>query len=103
MKLYYSILKRYAPGNDPKAVANIYGMASAYALVDVLRRAGRNPTRASVLKAATSLNETSNPFMLPGIVLRTTPTDRFAIEQVQMYRYTNGVWKVFGPIVSARA
>ena len=45
VKLYYSILKRYAPGNDPKAVANIYGMAAAYTLVDVLKRAGRNPTR----------------------------------------------------------
>jgi branched-chain amino acid transport system substrate-binding protein len=103
VRLYYSILKRYSPGNDPKAVANIYGMASAYALVDAHKRAGRNPTRASLLRAATSLNETSNPFMLPGIVLRTTPTDRFAIEQVQMYRYTKGVWQVFGPIVSARA
>jgi hypothetical protein len=29
--------------------------------------------------------------MLPGITLRTSPTDRFALEQVQMYRYTKGV------------
>ncbi len=103
VKLYYSILKRYSPGSDPKSVANIYGMASAHALVDCLKRAGRNPTRQSLMKAATSLDETSNPFMLPGITLRTTPTDRFAIEQVQMYRYTKGVWQVFGPIVEARA
>ncbi len=103
VKLYYSILKTYSPGNDPKAVANIYGMAAAYTLVDVLRRAGRNPTRAGVLKAATSLDETANPFVLPGIRLRTTPTDRFALEQVQMYRYTRGVWHVFGGLVPARA
>ena len=103
VKLYYSILKKYAPGNDPKAVANIYGMAAAYTLVDVLKRAGRSPTRASVLRAATSLNETTNPFMLPGLTLKTSPTDRFAIEQVQMYRYTKGTWQVVGPIVPARA
>jgi branched-chain amino acid transport system substrate-binding protein len=103
VKLYYSILKRYSPGNDPKAVANIYGMAAAYTLVDVLKRAGRNPTRDGVLKAATSLNESTNPFMLPGITLRTGPTDRFPLEQVQMYRYTKGVWQVFGPLVPARA
>lgn len=103
VKLYYSILKRYAPGNDPKAVANIYGMAAAYTLVDVLRRAGRSPTRASVLRAATSLSETTNPFMLPGLTLKTTTTDRFAIEQVQMYRYTKGTWQVVGPILPARA
>jgi branched-chain amino acid transport system substrate-binding protein len=103
VKLYYSILKKYSPGNDPKAVANIYGMAAAFTLVDVLKRAGRNPTRQSVLKAATSVNESNNPFMLPGITLRTSPSDRFALEQLQMYRYTKGVWQVFGPIVSARS
>ena len=43
VKLYYAILKKYAPGNDPKAVANIYGMAAAYTLVDVLKRAGPEP------------------------------------------------------------
>jgi branched-chain amino acid transport system substrate-binding protein len=103
VKLYYSILRRYAPSSDPKAVANIYGMAAAYTLVDALRHAGRNPTRESLLKAATSLNETTNPFLLPGIVARTRPADRFAIEQVQMYRYTRGVWQVFGALVPARA
>jgi branched-chain amino acid transport system substrate-binding protein len=103
VKLYYSILKKYAPGNDPKAVANIYGMAVAFSLVDALKRAGRNPTRQSLLKAATSLNESNNPFILPGLTLRTTGSDRFPIEQVQMYRYTKGVWQVFGPIAAARA
>ena len=103
VKLYYAILKRYAPGSDPKAVANIYGMAAAYTLVDVLKRAGSSPTRDSVMKAATSLNETTNPFMLPGLALKTGPTDRFAIEQIQMYRYTKGVWQVLGPVVLAKA
>jgi len=103
VRLYYSILKRYAPSSDPKAVANIYGMSAAYTLVDALRRAGRNPTRESLLKAATSLSETTNPFLLPGITARTSATDRFALEQVQMYRYTRGVWQVFGPLVPARA
>jgi branched-chain amino acid transport system substrate-binding protein len=103
VKLYYSVLKRYAPNSDPKAVANIYGMAAAFSLVDALKRAGKNPTRASLLKAATSLNESNNPFLLPGIVARTSPTDRFALEQVQMFRYTKGVWQVFGPLVAAKS
>jgi ABC-type branched-subunit amino acid transport system substrate-binding protein len=103
VKLYYSILERYAPSSDPKAVANIYGMAAAYTLVDALKRAGRNPNRESLLKAATTLRERTNPFLLPGIVAKTAPTDRFALEQVQLYRYTHGVWRAFGPIVPARA
>ena len=103
VELYYSILKRYAPSSDPKAVANIYGMAAAYTLVDALRRAGPNPTRESLLETATSLSERTNPFLLPGIVAKTGPADRFALEQVQLYRYTRGVWRGFGPILPARA
>jgi branched-chain amino acid transport system substrate-binding protein len=102
VKLYYAILKKYAPGSDPKAVANIYGMAVAHTLVTALKKAGRSPTRESLMRAATTLNERDNPFLLPGIVARTGPGDRFPLEQVQMYRYTKGVWQVFGPLVAAR-
>jgi branched-chain amino acid transport system substrate-binding protein len=102
VKLYYSIMKKYNSDGDPRAVANFYGMAVAYTMVDALRRAGRNPTRESLLNAATHLNETKNPFLLPGIVVKTGAGDRFPLEQVQMYRYHSGVWKVFGPLVAAR-
>jgi branched-chain amino acid transport system substrate-binding protein len=103
VKLYYSIMKKYNPDGDPKAVANFYGMAAAYTMVDALRHAGRNPTRASLLAAATHLKEKTNPFLLPGIVVKTGPGDRYPLEQVQMYRYHAGVWRVFGRIVSTRS
>jgi branched-chain amino acid transport system substrate-binding protein len=65
VKLYLQIMKRYLPKEDPKAVAHIYGMMAAYAMVDALKHAGKNPTRASLLRAAQHLTET-NPFLLPG-------------------------------------
>ena len=102
VKLYHSIMKKYAPGGDPKAVANFYGMSVAYTMVDALKHAGRNPTRQSLLTAATHLNEKTNPFVLPGIVVKTGPGDRHPLDQVQMYRYHAGVWHVFGPLVEAR-
>lgn len=102
VRLYYEILQRYAPKADPKAVANLYGMAVAFTMVDTLRGAGRDLTREGLLKAATSLVETDNPFLLPGISIRTGPGDRYPLEQVQMYRYDRGAWRAFGPIVSAR-
>jgi branched-chain amino acid transport system substrate-binding protein len=64
--LYRSILKRYAPGSKPADVYNFYGMSVAFTMVDALKRAGKNLTRISLLKAATHLNEV-NPFMRPGI------------------------------------
>ena len=72
-------------------------------MVDALKRAGKNLTRAGLLKAVTSLNEPKNPFVLPGIMIRTTPTNRFPIAQAQMQRWHNGAWQSFGPLLSARS
>jgi ABC-type branched-subunit amino acid transport system substrate-binding protein len=95
VKLYLQIMKRYLPTEDPEAVAHIYGMMAAYAMVDALEHAGKNPTRASLLRAATHLDET-NPFLLPGLTLQTSPTDY--LPQSRMYRvvYEHGFWNVLG-------
>jgi ABC-type branched-subunit amino acid transport system substrate-binding protein len=102
VRLYYSIMEKYNPGGDARAVANLYGMAVAYTLVDVLRKAGKDLTRKGLLDAASNLNETTNPFMLPPIVVKTGPGDRFPIEQVQLYRYTKGVWRTVGPLLTTK-
>ena len=102
VRLYQEIMRKHAPGADPKAVAHLYGMAVAFTMVDTLRRAGRNLTRQGLLRAATSLDEKDNPFLLPGIVVKTTPTYRFPITQVQLFRVKNGRWTALGPLLSAR-
>ena len=102
VKLYFEIMKRYAKGADPKAVAHFYGMAAAFTMVDTLKKAGKNPTRASVLNAATHLNEKDNPFLLPGIVVETTPTRRYPLEQAQFYTFKKGLWTAKGPLVQAK-
>jgi branched-chain amino acid transport system substrate-binding protein len=95
VKLYLQIMKRYLPSEDPKAVAHIYGMMAAYAMVDALKHAGRNLTRAGLLHAAQHLNET-NPFLLPGLKLSTTPQDYFPIGETYLVRYLHGFWNVLG-------
>jgi hypothetical protein len=70
-------------------------------MVDTLRQAGRSPTRASVLEAATHLDET-NPFLLPGIRVKTSPSDYYPIDQVKLARYRRDHWQFFGKLVSAR-
>ena len=95
VKLYKAIMKKYLSGEDPKAVAHLYGMMAAYAMVDALKHAGRNPTRPSLLKAATHMNET-NPFLLPGIPLSTSPTNYFPIRKTYLVRFQQGYWHVLG-------
>jgi len=97
--LYRSILKNFAPDARPTDVYNWYGMTVAWAFVDTLKRAGKDVTRASLLKAARSLNTTADPFMLPGIRLRTSPRDSYPIDAVYLYRYDNKQWvKASGPL-----
>jgi branched-chain amino acid transport system substrate-binding protein len=94
-KLYRQIMKKYLPNEDWKAVAHIYGMMAAYAMVDSLKHAGKNPTRASLLNAATHLNEV-NPFLLPGLPLVTSPTNYLPLGKTYLVRYLHGYWNVLG-------
>ena len=76
-------------------------MAVAYTMVDALKRAGANPTRDSLLRAATHLNEV-NPFLLPGIRITTSPSDYYPMKKARFVRYRNGLWVLFGKLVDAR-
>jgi ABC-type branched-subunit amino acid transport system substrate-binding protein len=101
MKLYRSLMAKYGTG-DASDVYNVYGMAVAYTLVDVLRRAGKNLTRDGAMNAALHLNLPRNPFLLPGIRVHTTPTDRFPITQAYLQQWHRGAWRIISPLLSAR-
>jgi branched-chain amino acid transport system substrate-binding protein len=90
--LYRSIMKRYDPTGKPTDVYNWYGMTVAWTMVDTLRRAGKNLTRATLMSAAQSLDTSANPFLLPGIRLKTSRTDYRPLEDVYLYRYDNKQW-----------
>jgi branched-chain amino acid transport system substrate-binding protein len=105
VRLFQSILKQYGTGIGARDLKDGYytaGMATAYTLVNTLKKAGKNPTRQSLMNAATHLNEKGNPFVLPGIVIHTTPTKRFPITQVRLQRWSNRAWRLFGPLLSAK-
>jgi ABC-type branched-subunit amino acid transport system substrate-binding protein len=102
VKLYKSIMRTYCGDCDPTALAHIYGMAAAYTMVDALKHAGKNPTRASLLKAAMHLDETTNPFVQPKLTIKTSPTDPYPFDQVRLFRYAKGHWTPFGGLVSVR-
>jgi branched-chain amino acid transport system substrate-binding protein len=100
--LYRSIMRRHYPSGKPSDVYNWYGMTVAWTMVETLRKAGRNLTRAGLLKAAQSLDTAANPFLLPGIRLQTSRTDYRPLEQVYLYRYDNREWVRASGILQAR-
>ena len=100
--LYRRIMKRYFPGGKPSDVYNWYGMTVAFSMVDALKHAGRNLTRDGLRRAMTHLDERNNPFLLPGVTVKTSPTDYFPITKSRMVRYRKNLWVLFGPLVDAR-
>jgi len=101
--LYRQVLKQYAPGANADDVYHVYGMAAAWTTVEVLKQAGKDLTRSRVLEAVGSLNLSTNPFLLPGIALKTGPGDRFPIEQMLLQRWQKTSWKSFGGLWGYRA
>ena len=63
-------------------------MALAYTMVDVLKQAGRDLTRERLMQVVENITETDNPFALPGVTVRTTPTDHFPVTQMGSARST---------------
>ena len=100
--LYRSIMKRYFPGGRVSDVYNWYGMTVAFSFVDALKHAGRNPTRDSLRRAMTHMDERSNPFLLPGVAVKTSPSNYFPIDKARMVGYRKNLWVLFGPLVNAR-
>jgi branched-chain amino acid transport system substrate-binding protein len=102
MKLYKTVIANCTTCNVNDGF-NIAGVAYAYTMVDVLQKAGSNMTRANVASIATSnLNETNNPFVLPGVVVKTTSSDHFPISQMQVITWSGTGWTLQGSLIDVR-
>jgi branched-chain amino acid transport system substrate-binding protein len=101
MKQYRSIMSRYAKGANVNDVYHVYGMAVGYETVSLFRRLGANPTRAGLMARARSITSPANPFLLPGVSVRTGPGDGFPVQQGQLQRWQNGRWVPFGGLWSS--
>ena len=102
MKLYKRLMAKYGPGLNQNNGLYLYGMAKAYDTVQLLYKLGKNPTRPALMKAARNMNWT-NPFTLPGVKIKTGGSDQFAISQIQLIQYNNGLWNPQGELFDGRS
>ncbi len=105
MKLYRAIMAKYDPKGNANDPLNLYGVSAAWLTTKVLTAAGKNLTRAGLMKAARSMNftgPTANPFSLPGMSIITKGNDQYPVSQVKLVRYTNHVFQPFGGLINGR-
>ena len=101
MKAFYAFLEKYAPGVDPSDSIALYGYGAALTLQKVLEQCGDVLTRENVMKQAASLKDYRNGVLLPGIVINTSQTDFYPIEQLRMMRFKGETWELFGDVIDA--
>jgi len=101
MRLYRQIMARYGRGLNANDGLYYYGVAKAETFVQALYKAGRNLTRARLMNALLSMNQ-ANRFALPGVMQKTSRTDRFVISQMQLQRYTHPDWNRIGRLIEGR-
>jgi branched-chain amino acid transport system substrate-binding protein len=98
MKLYQTVIASCSTCK-PNDGFNIYGVAVAYTMVDVLRQAGSNLTRDNVMSiAGSNLNET-NPFLLPGVKVTTSSSDHYPITQEEVITWSANAWHLQPPLI----
>jgi ABC-type branched-subunit amino acid transport system substrate-binding protein len=98
---WVAFMKKWYPRGSLNSSFNAYGYAVAKTMVNVLKQAGDNLTRANIMKTAASMKGVRVPMLLPGVVLNTGPGDFRPIEQMQLQRFEGNTWKLFGPIIDA--
>ncbi|MBO0704710.1 MAG: ABC transporter substrate-binding protein, partial [Candidatus Dormibacteraeota bacterium] len=105
VKLFHDVMTKYGNGCDPSGADQycIAGMAEAYTMVDVLKKAGNDLSRQNIMNiAAKNLDETNNPLTLPGIVVKTTSNDHRPIQQMQLQRWEGNSFVPFGQVINER-
>jgi branched-chain amino acid transport system substrate-binding protein len=102
LKQYRALMAKYAKGANPNDVYHVYGMAVGYETVSLFRRLGANPTRAGLMARARSISSAKNPFLLPGVAVKTGKGDSFPIQQGQLLRWTNGRFVPVGGLWSSK-
>jgi branched-chain amino acid transport system substrate-binding protein len=107
MKLYKQIMAKYDPKGTVSDGLNVYGMAKAWTTVQVLKAAGKNLTRAGLMKAARSMSysaktKNANPFLLPGVAIHTKGNYQYPISQVTLVQYKSHVFQPVGTLIDGR-
>jgi branched-chain amino acid transport system substrate-binding protein len=95
-----AFMKNYFPDGNIQDQLIVYGYVVAEATVQVLKQCGDTLTGENIMKQAANL-DIALPMMLPGIKLKTSPTDYFPVEAMRLERFNGEAWELFGDVIGA--
>ncbi|HYM04404.1 MAG TPA: ABC transporter substrate-binding protein [Stellaceae bacterium] len=100
-KQWSAWMKKYYPDGDQSDAFNVYGYAVTATLVQVLKQCGNDLTRENVMKQAAHLDFHA-PMLLPGIVVKTSPTHFYPIDELQLAKFNGQTWVAMGHVLAMK-
>jgi branched-chain amino acid transport system substrate-binding protein len=103
MKAWREWMAKYMPGANQADANYIFAYAVSTMLRETLKKCGDNLTRENVMKQAANFQKARIPLLLPGILVSTSPTDFYPIQAVQLSRFKDDSWELFGDVMAAES
>ncbi len=100
MKAWNIWMDRYNPRIDKSDYYAPYGYNIGFAVVQIIKQCGDDLTRENVMRQASRL-DMELPMLLPGIRLRTTPTDLRPIKQMRLVRFDGERYVLFSDVLAS--
>jgi branched-chain amino acid transport system substrate-binding protein len=101
MKDWNVWMDKYNPHVDKSDYYAPYGYDIGYAVVQLLKQCGDNLTRANLMEKASHM-DMELPLLLPGIRLKTTPSDHRPIQQVRLVRFDGQRYVLFTDVLASQ-
>jgi hypothetical protein len=98
MNEWRAFMTKYYPEGDLTDAATVFGYGAAIGLVNVLKQCGDDMTRANLMKQLANMDMEIGIY-LPGIKIKTSPTDFAPMEQLQLQKFKGETWELFGPLM----
>ena len=100
MKAWNVWMDKYNPRISKSDYYAPYGYNIGYAVVQLLKQCGDNLTRENIMKQASHL-DMELPLLLPGIRLKTSPTDLRPIKQMRLVRFDGQRYVLFSDVLAS--
>ena len=98
MNEWRAFMTKWYPEGDQADAATVFGFGVAKGLVQALKQCGDEMTRKNLMKQMANLDMEIGVY-LPGVHIKTSPTDFAPIDQLRLMRFKGETWELFGPLM----
>lgn len=99
-KQWAAFMDEYIPDGDRGDVNYAFGFNGGTLMHHVLENCD-DLSRPGIMACAANINDLQLPMVIPGILVKTSPTDFYPIQAEQLSRFNGERWELFGDVIDA--